>query len=141
LISQKICNNFDGQIHLESDGCSGSTFSFYIKLSQENFIDVDDSLDKSLTVMYELNHKDLYFLWKPDEEDKNEIQAVVYQIHEEDADLIYKTQTSVDIDLDFKEKCDKAKEEDQNQAGDEDDTEKYSDLHNDDTEKEESLAP
>lgn len=91
--------------------------------------------------MYELNHKDLYFLWKPDEKDKNEVQAVVYQIHEEDADLIYKTQTSVDIDLDFKGKCDQVKDEEKHQAGEEDDTEKYSDMHNDDTEKEEALAP
>ena len=73
--------------------------------------------------MYKLNHNDLYFIWKPNEEDKDPHRAIAYQIHSDQFDFIYKTSYQDFDDIAIEINDDKAASE---KVDDDDNTEKYS---------------
>ena len=82
--------------------------------------------------MYKLNHIDLYFIWKPDEEDKDLHHPIVYQIDEEE-DIFKKSQQNFDdISIEMTDEAareDSVTEKYSDQDQENEDTEKYSDQH------------
>lgn len=65
VIAKQICQQFDGDITIESEVGVGTTFTYQFKLESMNELEQEDQINEAQVTAIQANSKNLIFNWEP----------------------------------------------------------------------------